>query len=237
MFMSKFSEIARIDIPSFNLVYDNFGLPNIIIANTNVIKNIKTKYAKSIEKWGDAFELFEPLVVTLIAIESRGEAVGKNSAGAIGVMQVKEITVRESVSRFQLICKTKLPEVALQDIKQKAPYLLALSVNEQKLSSSNTVKLEKLLKDDIDFNIMIGCLCFRFALDFTKANGECQINKAIIAYNTGVYGKINSKYKNQKPSTLSLYKDKSSFVKETRDYLAKALGVNGYWSLYAKLLN
>jgi hypothetical protein len=60
------------------------------------------------------------------------------------------------------------------------------------------------------------------------------VDKSIIAYNTGVYGRINSAYKNKKPTTLSLFKDKG-FAKETRNYLAKSLGVNGFWSLLSKL--
>jgi hypothetical protein len=231
---SDFTNVEQVIIPSFNVVYDDYSLPHIITANKNKLLLIKETYSLSIKKWGDVFEIFEPLLVTLIAIESGGKNTGKNSAGAIGLMQVKEITVREAVSKFKIICGVEIPESAKAQIKLKASYLLKLTPNQQQLSSSEKTKLEKKLTEDTDFNIMIGCLAFRFALEFTKVGKQAIVDKSIIAYNTGVYGRINSAYKNKKPTTLSLFKDKG-FAKETRNYLAKSLGVNGFWSLLSKL--
>lgn len=229
--MSVFSNMSKFDVPDFNVIYDNFKSNQV--SNTAMLKSIISNYGNSMKKWGEVFELSELIVSTLIAIESGGKQVGRNSAGAIGLMQVKEITVRECVSRFKNFTGENIPNLAYNEMKLKAPYLLKLSANQQKLNSKDTKDLESKLSSDIDFNIMIGCLCFRVALEATKSFGLTRINKAIIAYNTGIYGRIRSKYSGDSVSTMSLYKDRG-FVKETRDYLAKSLGKYGFVQLYNK---
>jgi soluble lytic murein transglycosylase-like protein len=227
--MSIFSKIADTQIPDFNVVYDNYKKE--VASNKVIVNNILTSYGVSIDKWGSVFEIPKSTLVALIAIESGGKQVGKNSAGAIGLMQVKEITVRECVSRFKTFTGQSMPTLAYNELKSKAPYLLNLTVNNQNLSSANTRLLEQKLSSDANFNIMIGTLCFRVALDATKVNGTSFLNKAIIAYNTGVYGRIRSKYDNKKVSTLQLFKD-TGFQKETRNYLAKSLGKYGFIQVY-----
>lgn len=229
--MSVFSNMSKFNTPDFNVVYDDYKINQT--SNTALLKNIIKSYGKSMNRWGEVFELNELLVVTLIAIESGGKQVGKNSAGAIGLMQVKEITVRECVSRFKNFTGENIPDLAFNEMKVKAPYLLKLDANNQKLNSANTKDLESKLTSDVDFNIMIGCLCFRVCLEATKFLGFTRINKAIISYNTGLYGRIRSKYSGSSPSTMSLYTDRG-FVKETRDYLAKSLGKYGFIELYIK---
>jgi soluble lytic murein transglycosylase-like protein len=223
--------MSKFNIPDFNVVYDNFKSNQS--SNTAMLKSIISNYGSSMKKWGGVFELSELIVSTLIAIESGGKKVGRNSAGAIGVMQVKEITVRECVSRFKNFTGENIPDLAYNEIKAKAPYLLKLTANQQKLNSKETQDLESILSSDTDFNIMIGCLCFRVALEATKVFGLTRMNKAIIAYNTGVYGAIRSKYSGDSVSTMSLYKDRV-FSKETRDYLSKSLGKYGFIQLYNK---
>lgn len=229
--MSVFSSMSKFNTPDFNVVFDNFKSKQS--QNTELLKTIISKYGQSMNKWGNVFELNEFLVSVLIAIESGGREVGKNSAGAIGLMQVKEITVRECVSRFKNFTRENIPKDAINLIKLKAPYLLKLTANNQKLSSVNTIDLESKLASDANFNIMMGCLCFRVCLESTKVLGLTRINKAIIAYNTGIYARIRSKYSGSAVSTMELYKDRG-FVKETRDYLSKSLGKYGYFELYLK---
>jgi hypothetical protein len=229
--MSIFSNMAKFNTPDFKVVYDDYKTNQA--SNTALLRTIISKYGKSMKKWGEVFELNELLISTLIAIESGGKEVGKNSAGAIGLMQVKEITVRECVSRFKNFTGEEIPELAYNEMKSKAPYLLKLSAYNQKLSSVNTKDLENKLSSDSDFNIMIGCLCFRVCLETTKALGLTRVNKAIIAYNTGIYDRIRSKYSGSSPLTMSLYTDRG-FAKETRDYLSKSLGKYGFIELYMK---
>jgi hypothetical protein len=57
------------------------------------------------------------------------------------------------------------------------------------------------------------------------------LQKAIIAYNQSPYGRIRD-YKGKFVATITLFKDKV-IPKETRNYLAKVLGKNGYLELYA----
>ena len=71
-----------------------------------------------------------------------------------------------------------------------------------------------------------------FCLEITKGGGYAHLNKTIMGYNQSIYGTIKD-YKGRAVDTLTLFKDKG-FPKETRDYLAKVLGVNGFLHLYAK---
>lgn len=234
--MANFTKIKPINLPDINVVYKsggyNFGEQTEKNNNLQMLIDIKRLYGASIKKWSGAFELPERVLTSFIAVESNGKMVGKNSAGAIGLTQVTTTAIIEAVSKFKTITGSDLPNIVETTIKSKAKYLLDLTPNSQDLSSANTKKLESLLQSDADFNIMMGALVLRWNLDFTKANGYVHLNKAIMAYNQSAYGRIGI-YKNRDITTLTLLKDKA-FPSETRDYLVKVLGVNGYLHLYNK---
>jgi soluble lytic murein transglycosylase-like protein len=230
--MAKFTEIAEINLNTFNVVYNvngyNFGSEQEQARNLQYIKNIRKDYGASILKWGNEFEISEPLLVCFMAVESKGFPEGKNSSGAIGLMQVKLITVREAVSKFKTITGQNLPNLVTESLKIKAPYLLKLTPNSQKLSTANENSLEKLLIADKDFNILVGSMYLRFCLEFTKASGKAYTNKACVAYNEGLYGNI-SKFKGKAISTMNLAKSVSA---EAKGYLAKLFGRFGYLDIY-----
>lgn len=232
--MSKFIKIADFKLPELPYRYvgggQDYSKENNIIINVGVLKGIKANYGSFIKKWATVFELGDPVLTAFIAIESTGKMVGKNEAGAIGLTQVTLVAVRESVSRFKIVTGENLPAEAVSLIKQKAPYLLELTPNEQDVSKENSIKLESLLKEDANFNIMMGALCLRWNLEFTGAKDLVYLQKAIIAYNQSPYGRIRA-YKNKFVSTVTLFKDRE-IPKETRDYLAKSLGKNGFLELY-----
>jgi hypothetical protein len=125
-----------------------------------------------------------------------------------------------------------LPIEIKAEIKSKAPYLLDLTPNNQTLSSANTAKLEALLKNNADFNILMGAIVLRWSLEIARGGGYVHLSKGIIAYNQSAYGAI-AKYKNKDIPALTLFKDKA-IPKETRDYLVKVLGVNGFLHIYNK---
>ena len=230
---TKLDDFNISDLP-YRFVFgkEDYSSSNVRQANVNTLINIKANYGKSIAKWSNVFELGEPMLSSFIAVESSGKMVGKNGAGAIGLTQVTAVLVRESVSKFKTITKSDLPKEAVTSIKSKAPFLLSLTPNNQDLSSSNISKLESLLKSDSDFNILMGALGLRWGLEITKALDKTYLQKGIIAYNQSAYGDI-SRYKNKNVSTLTLFKDKG-IPKETRNYLVKILGIDGFLELYAK---
>lgn len=234
--MATFTKLDDFNISDLPYKYVNgkedYSLPNVKQGNVRTLEGIKINYGDSIKKWSDIFELGEPLLSSFIAVESSGKMVGKNGAGAIGLTQVTAVLIRESISKFKTITKVDLPKEALTSIKLKVPFLLSLTPNNQELSSANISKLESLLKTDSDFNILMGAIGLRWGLEITKATGKTYLQKGIIAYNQSAYGDI-SRYKNKEVKTITLFKDKG-IPKETRNYLVKILGIDGFLELYAK---
>jgi soluble lytic murein transglycosylase-like protein len=232
--MLKFTKIADFILP--DLPYRFVGGGQDYSTNVNrksnleILKSIKQNYNIFIKQWADVFEIGEPVLTSFIAVESGGKMVGKNRAGAIGLTQVTVTAIIEAVTKFKIITREDLPSQAVSLIKEKAPYLLSLTANNQNLSSANTSKLESVLSKDANFNIMAGAMVLRWNLEITKANQLAYVQKGIIAYNQSAYGRI-SKYKAKFVSTNSLFQDKI-IPKETRNYLVKVLGKDGYLQLY-----
>lgn len=233
--MLNFTKISDFNLPELPYKYVNgsqdYSKQSIKDGNINILKSIKQNYGAFIKKWADVFELGEPVLTSFIAVESGGKMVGKNGAGAMGLCQVTYVAVIECVSKFKIITGKSLPNEAVTLLKEKAPYLLTISANNQSLSSANKTKLESLLIKDANFNIAMGALCLRWTLEITKAENLVYLQKSIIGYNQSAYGRI-SKYKNKFVSTETLFKDKA-IPKETRDYLVKVLGKFGFLELYS----
>lgn len=234
--MSKFTKISDFKLPElpYRMVkgdYD-FSKQAVIDGNIKMLKSIKNNYGTLIKKWADVFELGEPVLASFIAVESGGKMVGKNSAGAMGLTQVTYVSVIECVSKFKTITSQDLPEDFVSLLKEKAPYLLKITPNNQTISSTDKAKLEKLLVSDANFNIAMGALSLRWILELTKAKGLSYLHKGIIGYNAGSYGRISA-YKNQFVSAETLFKD-SKLLKETRNYIVQVLGKNGFMELYVK---
>jgi hypothetical protein len=232
--MLKFTKFKDFNLPELPYRFvsgaQDFSKQIYIDSNIKILKSIKSKYGGFIEKWADVFELGEPVLTSFIAVESKGELVGKNSAGAMGLCQVTFVAVVECVSKFKIITGQNLPEEAVSLLKQKAPYLLKLTPNNQTVSSADKSKLEKVLINDPNFNIAMGALCLRWILEITKAENLVYLQKGIIGYNQSAYGRITA-YKNKFVSAKTLFEDKK-IPKETRNYIAQVLGKNGYLELY-----
>lgn len=232
--MLKFTKITDFILPDLPYRFvgggEDYSKKNNREANLEKLKNIKKNYSAFIKQWADVFEIGEPVLTSFIAVESSGKMVGKNRAGAIGLTQVTVTAIIEAVSKFKTITRQDLPIEAVSLIKEKAPYLLNLTANNQNLSSSNTSKLEAILSKDANFNIMAGAMVLRWSLEITRANQLAYVQKAIIAYNQSAYGRISA-YKSKFVSTATLFQDKV-IPKETRNYLVKVLGKDGYLQLY-----
>ena len=246
--MSNFTKIADFNLPDLPYRFvsgsQDYSKSHIREGNIEILKKINQNYGAFIEKWANVFELGEPVLTSFVAVESGGDLVGKNNAGAIGLTQVSIPAIIECVSKFKTITGKSLPAEAVTLLKEKAPYLLAITPNNQSVSSADKTKLEALLSvqkdkngravkyNDPNFNIAMGALCLRWVLEITKAQGLTYLQKAIIAYNQSAYGRI-SKYKGKFVSSNTLAKDKV-IPKETRSYLVKVLGKDGYLQLYTQ---
>lgn len=233
--MGKFTKLATVDVPDFNVVYEfgnmKYSNSSTKTANINICQNIKNKFLPYIEKWGNELEINSAVLIGFIAIESGGkENLGPNGADATGLCQVTRVNVREVVPKFKAITKQQLPENIQKYLQAKAPFLLEANFNKtQQLSASNMSKLSSLLKSDNEFNILMGAISLRWLFEFLKFNNEAWLNKTIIGYNQSAYGRIKV-YKNKPVTTMELYKD-SVIPKETRNYLAKLLGRDGFMQL------
>jgi len=228
--MAKFTPLAVVNYPDLNVVYTNYSTASTKAANIKVLQNIKTKFLPFIERWGKLLEIDNSVIIGFIAVESMGkENLGPNNALATGLCQVTPVAVIETVSKFKIITKQSLPVDIVNYINSKAPYLTKLTPNNQTLSASNKTALLKLLKENNEFNILMGAISLRWLFDFLKFDGKAHLNRAIIGYNQSAYGRI-SKYKGKAVTTKELYSDKI-IPAETRQYLAKLLGVDGFTQL------
>lgn len=233
--MANFTELEKIKYPALNVVYDNYGVSNVKKANIETLKNIKNKFGKFIERWGNLLELDFSVLSCFIAVESMGkENLGPNGALATGLTQVTPIAIIETISKFKIITKQPLPSEIVNYINSKASYLTKLTPNSQTLSDANKKALLKLLKEDNEFNILMGAISLRWLIEFLKFNGKTSLAKVILGYNQSAYGRV-SKYKNMDVTALELYEDKkvsgTKAPKETRNYIAKLLGANGFVDL------
>lgn len=232
--MLKFTKIADFILPDLPYRFvgsgQDYSRNDNRNANIGILKSIKQNYGGFIKKWADAFELGEPVLTSFIAVESGGKMVGKNGAGAIGLTQVTVVAIIEAISKFKIITGVDLPSQAIALVKEKSTYLSNLTANNQDLSSLNRGKLETLLANDPNFNIMAGAMVLRWSLEITNDDKFAYVQKGIIAYNQSAYGRIKF-YKGKFVSTNILFKDKV-ILKETRNYLVKVLGKDGYLQLY-----
>ncbi len=232
--MSTFTKLAISGLPDLNVFYKkgtySYKNTEVIKENIEILQKIRDKFYPSIKKWGDCFEIDTTTIIGFIAVESSGkENLGPNAAKATGLCQVTPISVIETISKFKVVTKKDLPAEARDSINKKAPYLLKLTADNQNLSTENTTKLLSLLQHDNDFNILMGTIALRWLFELLKFDNKVWFNRVIIGYNQSAYGRIKF-YKGKPLDTDKLYRDKV-IPKETRDYLAKLLGINGFMQL------
>ena len=69
-------------------------------ANKAIIQRIKTaSYYPKLQKYANVENLPIELVIALVATESGGRELGKNYAGAVGLMQIKKVAAYEALRR------------------------------------------------------------------------------------------------------------------------------------------
>lgn len=225
-----------IRIPEVNKTYGNYSTPSGKKSNAEILVNIEKKYGNSVERWGNVFNIPHGVLIAFIATESGGRQNIYNFC-CYGLMQVSPDIVWEYPSRWEKVTNIVLPQEVKNILSKKVSGILTAKT----LTSNMEKKIAAALLDDADFNIMCGTMCLRWLIErFSTILTGAQLNKAIIGYNAGAYtSSINTsimgvRTANKIPvDTATLIKN-PKVPRETKNYLIKMLGVNGYMSLIYK---
>jgi hypothetical protein len=248
--MSKYSRVSVV-VPDIKMTFGSYGNTATMNANINLLKEIDSKYGRSLDYWGKIFEIPKGVLASFMATESGGRFTSVNSFQACGLMQVTPNAVWESVRKWRSQVSTDLPSEAATKLRAKLPFIftskavqptgsfscrglsnLACTRWREGTTGERKIMIEVLTTDN-DFNIMCGTLVLRWLLErFSSAVGGFnlgQLNKAIVGYNAGAYLRVlggTSKAAAKLPiDTTKLYASVSS---EPKGYLLKMSGQNGF---------
>lgn len=202
-------------------------------SNTEMIRSINTKYGTEIKTWSDVFGIPVGVIVGFIATESGGKMLGPNQYQATGLMQVTPAAIYDSARKWNTEVSTPLPAKARTLLTSKIPNFFTTK-NLSSVSASILRNLEK----DANFNIMAGTLTLRWLIErFTDDSGVSKsLNKAMVAYNAGAYRVVlgSSKIGRETPVDSTSLATNRQVPKESRSYLYKMLGKDGFLELIYK---
>jgi soluble lytic murein transglycosylase-like protein len=231
--MGKFSDI-KITLPDIKkqFVSGSIDYSNKAVKQSNVktIQSINANYGSLIKYWSNVFEIPYGIIIGFIATESGGKMVKPNKYMATGLMQVTPSAIYECVTKWSNEVDSPLPMEAINEINKKVPELL----RKAPLTSTLKAKILSLLEKDAAFNIMAGTLVIRWLLErFASPIYGGQINKAMVSYNAGAYTKalVSGGKAITTPIDSTLLATNLKVPVESRSYLYKMLGVDGFLSL------
>lgn len=231
--MGKYTKVS-INVPDVNrsFVQGSYKYSNlsVITANKQLLNKITTQYSDFINTWGEEFEIDDSIIASFIATESGGKNMPPNAYDATGLMQVTPNAVWEIIVKWENMVKSPLSTTAKSFFNKAIPSSKNFNPN---VLPSSTVKSEirKALQNNSEFNIAIGTAMIRWLLEAFKENNIANINKVMVSYNAGYYSMRNKVKGN--PTTEQLLKNKTIPL-ESRSYLLKMLGVNGFLDLWFK---
>lgn len=208
---------VKVKVPDLKTSFGNYSKPEVKQANLNMMKSIISNYGAIISKYMETLSIPKSIVVSVIGTESGGKMVGKNAYGAIGLMQVTYPTFVEVTTNWKKHTKEELPTFLKQNIDRLAPNK-SKSAIESKLASSP------------ELNILVGMMLLRLLSE--RFNGN--FNRVLVAYNAGAYTKsqnIGTTPITTSVDTATLVADKR-VPSQSRDYLQKVLGKDGFLELY-----
>ena len=229
--MSKYTKV-NIKVPDVNRTYVsgayNYSKPEVITANKAMMDKIYKQYGTFINKWGIEFEIDDSVLVGFIATESGGVNAPPNRFNATGLMQMTPDAVWETIVKWDKMVGSALSKTALSYFNRIIPSSKKYDPN---VLPSSAVKAEisNALKNNSEFNIAIGTACIRWLLEAFRSDGKTELNKVMVSYNAGYYSMRNLVKGN--PTSESLLKNKKIPL-ESRSYLLKMLGVNGFMDLW-----
>jgi hypothetical protein len=210
----------------------NFNKQHIIDSNKKMSADIDKNYGTIIDKWAKEFDIDRGIIISFIATESGGKNAGKNKFDAVGLMQVTPNTIYEFYTKWDKQVSLPLSVETKIFFKNKISSTPKWSSNRSPTSTEKAQILTALT--NVEYNIASGTLCIRWLIEAFSKIGDGGLDKVMVAYNSGFYGK-KDKIKGMNASELVNATKLLSF--ETRAYILKMLGVNGFISLYYKLEN
>lgn len=231
----------RVKIPDLPTSYRsgkiNYSNPAEKEANADMIREVYSKYKSQINNWGQVFQIPNAVIIAFIATESGGRMLKPNSFKATGLMQVTPSAIWESVRKWQPTVSSPLPNQSLEFLSRTIPEIFTSS--SATVPSAANKKILSLLEKDANFNIMTATILLRWLLErFSTQSTGGQLNKAMVAYNAGAYIKVLNPQGVSNPNktpidTVSLAQNRN-VPAESRAYLYKMLGRDGYLSLIIK---
>jgi len=231
--MSKYTKL-EVKVPDINRTYVsgayNYSKPETIMANNAMMNTIYRDYGKFINKWGTEFEVDNSILVGFIATESGGINAPPNRFEATGLMQMTPLTVYEILSKWEKIVGSPLSKTTSTFFTKAIPSIKKIDANTE-ITSAIKSEISNALRSNIEFNIAIGTANIRWLLEAFKADGKAFINKVMVSYNAGYY---SSKGSLRGVLTTTQLVNNKTFALESRGYLLKMLGVNGFLDLWFK---
>jgi soluble lytic murein transglycosylase-like protein len=229
--MGKFTSLT-ITVPDVRKTFQNYSTPAAKAANIRVIQQINRDFGASCEKWGNVFEIEKGVLIAFIATESGGNPKIVSFVGCCyGLMQVSPESVFEVANKFQRT-GVELPE-SCRAVLSRIPNLFSTG----RMSSATRQAIVKRLFEP-DFNIMCGTMVLRWLLErFSTFLTGAQLNKAIIGYNAGAYSRsinVSATQPIKTPVDTTTYVSMRTVPAESRNYLVKMLGVDGFLQLIYK---
>ena len=230
--MSKYNTV-RVYVPdvkkSFVSGNYNYSNPAVKKANMRMVVNVNEKYGDIIQKWASVFEIPKGVIVGFICTESAGVMAKPNQFLATGLMQVTPNAIWDCARRWNVEVSSPLPSEAKNLITSKIPNFFTTSTQPR-------ATILNLLQNDANFNVMSGTLVLRWLLErFGSGIVGGQLNKAMVGYNAGAYTKsINQNKSTKTPVDSTSLVNNPQVPKESRGYLLKMLGQDGFLSLIYK---
>ena len=231
--MSKYTKV-KIKVPDINRTFVsgayNYSKSQTIVDNRAMMNTIYRSYGIFINRWGTEFEVDDSVLVGFIATESGGKNAPPNKYKATGLMQMTPDAVWETIAKWEKMVGSPLSKTATAFFNKIIPSSKNYDPN---VLPSSAVESEILnaLQNNSEFNIAIGTAHLRWLLEAFAENNQAEINKVMVSYNAGYYSSRN-KVKG-KMTTTQMVSNKS-FALESRGYLLKMLGVNGFMHLWFK---
>jgi hypothetical protein len=145
-------------------------------------------------------------------------------------MQLTPDTVWEILAKWENIVGSPLSAKATSFFNKAIPLSKNFNSNVQP-SSAVKSQIRSALQNNSEFNIAIGTATLRWLLEAFKDGNVASINKVMVSYNAGYYAMRN---KVKGSLTTAQMINNKSFPLESRGYLLKMLGVNGFLDLWFK---
>jgi soluble lytic murein transglycosylase-like protein len=208
---------VRVKVPDLKTSFSNYSKPEVKKANLDMIKSINSSYGSIISKYEQPLSMPKAIVVSVIGTESGGKMVGKNAYGAIGLMQITYPTFVETTTQWKKYTNQDLPIFLKQNIDRLAPNK-SQSAIESKLASST------------ELNILVGMMFLRLLSERFGGN----FNRVLVAYNAGAYTKSQNVGTTpiKTPIDTALLVSDKRVPTQSRNYLEKVLGKDGFLELY-----